>query len=100
MIKTTFDNIVNHLQQDLNIESDSLVWLHSGIIGMGLLEGGIDTITNAFEKVCYEGALAIPTFTYSWCNLEHFNPETSECPDVGAYAEKAWKDKRFIRNNG
>ena len=47
MIKTNFNDIVNHLQNDLSIESEALVWLHSGVIGMGVLEEGIITITNS-----------------------------------------------------
>lgn len=99
MIKTNFNDIVNHLQNDLSIESEALVWLHSGVIGMGVLKEGIITITNAFEKVLSGGALVIPTFTYSWCNGNPFDSKRSECPDVGAYAEKAWKDDRFFRNS-
>ena len=99
MINTNYDDIVNHLKNDLQLESEALVWLHSGVIGMGVLNGGIVTITNAFEKVLASGALVIPTFTYSWCNRESFDPNRSECPDVGAYAQEAWKDNRFIRNN-
>tara|TARA_B100000315_G_scaffold244396_1_gene268911 strand:- start:3 stop:827 length:825 start_codon:yes stop_codon:yes gene_type:complete len=99
LINTNLQDIVNHLKNDLLIEPEALVWLHSGVIGMGVLNGGIVTITNAFEKVLSRGALVIPTFTYSWCNGESFDPKRSECPDVGAYAEKAWKDDRYFRNN-
>lgn len=98
MINTNCDKIVNHLKNDLLLESDALIWLHSGVIGMGILNGGMVTITNAFEKVLANGALVIPTFTYSWCNGESFDPKVSECPDVGTYAENAWKDDRFLRN--
>jgi len=99
LINTNFDDIVNHLKNDLLIESEALIWLHSGLIGMGVLNGGIPTLTNAFEKTLAGGALVIPTFSYSWCKGESFDPKRSECPDVGAYAEKAWKNYRFIRNN-
>ena len=99
MINTNLQDIVNHLTNDLLIEPEALVWLHSGVIGMGVVKGGVETITNAFEKVLASGALVIPTFTYSWCNGESFDPNRSECPDVGAYAQEAWKDNRFIRNN-
>ena len=99
MINTNLDDIVNHLKNDLLIEPEALVWLHSGVIGMGVVKGGIETITNAFEKVLYNGALVIPTFTYSWCNGDFFDSNRSECPDVGAFAQDAWKDDRFIRNN-
>jgi len=99
MINTNLDDIVNHLKNGLQLEPEALVWLHSGVIGMGVVKGGVETITNAFEKVLASGALVIPTFTYSWCKGEPFDPKRSECPDVGAYAEKAWQDDRFVRNN-
>ena len=65
MINTNLDDIVNHLKNDLLIEPEALVWLHSGVIGMGVVKGGVETMTNAFEKVLASGALVIPTFTYS-----------------------------------
>ena len=99
MINTNYDDIVNHLQNDLLLEPEALIWLHSSIIGMGILNGGTETITNAFNKVLHRGALIIPTFSYSWCNGDSFEPERSECPDVGTYAQEAWKDDHFIRNN-
>ena len=99
MINTNFYDLVNHFKNDLQLEPEALVWLHSGVIGMGVVKGGVETITNAFEKVLSRGALVIPTFTYSWCSGLSFDPNKSECPDVGAYAEKAWQDDRFIRNN-
>ena len=55
MINTNLQDIVNHLKNDLLIEPEALVWLHSGVIGMGVLDGGIVTLTNAFEKVLVNG---------------------------------------------
>ena len=99
MIKTDVKNLIGHLKNDLSIEPESLVWLHSSIMGLGLLKGGINIISNAFEKVLSEGALVIPTFTYSWNNNKSFDIDTTECPDVGNYASNAWKDSRFNRTN-
>lgn len=67
-------------------------------MGLGIIEGGLNTITEVFSKVLSKGALVIPSFTYSWCNSEVFDPLSSECPNMGAYAKDAWKDKRFKRN--
>ena len=36
---------------------------------------------------------------YSWCENKAFDPLISECPSMGSYASKVWKDSRFIRNN-
>ena len=99
MFKTTLENLVEHLQEDMCISEDSIVWLHSGVLGLGMLKEGVETITEAFSQVLPKGALVIPSFTYSWCNSEVFDPLISECPDMGAYGKVAWKDKRFKRNS-
>ncbi len=73
--------------------------MHSGVIGLGRLEGGFDVITEAFAEVLSEGLLVIPSFTYSWCKSEPFDPAVTECPkEVGSYAQAAWKDQRFARS--
>jgi aminoglycoside 3-N-acetyltransferase len=99
VFRTSIDDLVKHLKKDVSISENTIVWLHSGILGLGIIKGGIDTITEAFSKVLPQGALVIPSFTYSWCNSEVFDPLISECPDMGAYGKIAWKDKRFKRNS-
>jgi aminoglycoside 3-N-acetyltransferase len=85
----------------MGLKKNDLVFMHSGVIGLGLLEGGLDTITEAFLEVLSEGLLVIPTFTYSWCNGESYDPLKTECsPEkVGNYSQNAWKDSRFIRSS-
>jgi aminoglycoside 3-N-acetyltransferase len=99
MFKTTLENLVEHLRQDMQIAKNSMVWLHSGIVGLGIIKGGVDTITDAFSRILPEGALVIPSFTYSWCNAEVYDSSTTECPDMGGYGHVVWKDKRFKRNS-
>ena len=98
MFRTTTDTLIKHLQDELNIECDSLIWLHSGLKGLGQLPGGHETITNAFSSVLSSGALVIPSFSYSWNKGENYDPLLTECSGMGGYAETAWKDSRFKRN--
>jgi len=98
MFRTTPDNLRSHLRDDLNVEQDALVWLHSGLKGLGLVKGGAETVTNAFSNALSQGALVIPTFSYSWNKGEIYLPESTECPDMGGYAKLAWKDPRFKRS--
>lgn len=86
------------MKKDIGVAHNDIIWLHSGVLGLGIIEGGLNTITKVFSKILSEGALVIPTFTYSWCNSEVYNPLLTECPDMGAYAKVAWKDKNFKRN--
>ncbi len=99
MFKTTLEGLVEHLQNDIKIPDNSVVWLHSSIVGLGIIEGGVETITEAFSRVLPRGALVIPSFTYSWCNSEVYDPSITECPLMGSYGKVAWKDKRFKRNS-
>ena len=92
MFTTTKNTLVNHLQDDLKIKKTDLVFLHSGVLGLGKIEGGIETITAAFENVLAEGLLVIPSFSYSWCNNEVFDPLSTGCPKMGTYASEAWKN--------
>jgi aminoglycoside N3'-acetyltransferase len=87
------------LRDDLGLKKNDLVFLHSGLIGLGKIDGGISVITDAFAEVLLEGVLVVPSFTYSWCNNQAFDPLRTECPnDVGGYSQQAWKDNRFIRS--
>lgn len=83
----------------MGLKKRDVVFMHSGLIGLGQQENGLDTITEAFQNVLSEGLLVIPSFTYSWCREKPFDPLTSECPnEVGAYSQNVWKDKRFTRS--
>jgi len=98
MFKTDSENLKKHLQDELYIENNSFIWLHSGLKGLGLLSDGLQTITDTFSTVLSDGALVIPSFSYSWNKGEEFNPLVTECPEMGGYAKMAWKDSRFKRN--
>ena len=98
MIRTSKKKLIIHLERELGVESNALVWLHSGLKGFGILEDGINTITEAFAEVLSDGILIIPTFSYSWNRRERFDRLKTECPDMGGYASKAWKNSKFQRN--
>ncbi|MCP4265435.1 MAG: AAC(3) family N-acetyltransferase [Candidatus Brocadiaceae bacterium] len=85
----------------MGLKKNDLVFMHSGITGLGQLEGGSDTITEAFLEVLSEGLLVIPTFTYSWCKGVPYDLLETEClpEEVGSYSQNAWKDTRFVRSS-
>jgi len=97
MFKTTYENLFCHLRDDLKLEEDALVWLHSGVKGLGLIDDCVKTITDSFSNTLTRGALVIPTFSYSWNNNQVYNLNLTECNDMGGYAKDAWKDSRFKR---
>lgn len=97
MITTSADSLARHLEDDLGIAPDDLVFLFSGVWGLGRLEGGLGAITDAFRRVLPEGLLIVPTFSYSWCKGETFDPSCTPCPDMGAYSNFVFKQEGFVR---
>ncbi len=99
MFTTTKDNLAAHLRNDLCLKKGDLVFMHSGLVELGRLEKGLETITEAFSEVLSAGLLVIPSFTYSWCNGTAYDPKVTECPNgVGAYSKNVWKSGEFVRS--
>lgn len=98
MHKTTKQLLLNHLQNDLQIENNALIWLHLGIKGLGFLEDGLLTITQAFKTLLNKGILITPTFSYSWAKNENFYINDKNCNDIGVYANYIIGSKDFVRN--
>jgi len=95
---TTTNNLVHHLKNDMGIRETDLVFLFSGVWGLGILDNGLDTIHEAFEEVLPKGTLIVPTFSYSWSQGEEFNAITS-CPDMGAFSNYTINKSDYIRTN-
>ena len=85
MFETTELNLVNHLRNDLDIQPDDLVFLFSGIFGLGKLQNGLATIESVINEVLPRGTLIVPTFSYSWSSEETFNENTA-CPEMGSFS--------------
>lgn len=97
MITTDADSLARHLKEDLGIAPDDLVFLFSGVWGLGKLKNGLDDITEAFRRTIPDGLLMIPTFSYSWCAQEPYDPRATPCPDMGVYPNTVFKQPGFVR---
>ena len=60
MFETTVDNLSTHLSEDMGIENEDLVFLFSGIFGLGKLSEGLLTIEKALENVLSKGTVIVP----------------------------------------
>ncbi|HIJ82740.1 MAG: aminoglycoside N3-acetyltransferase [Magnetococcales bacterium] len=99
MITTNSHSLARHLIEDLELRDSDLVFLFSGIWGLGRLENGLQDITNAFRAAIPKGVLFVPTFSYSWCNQQPWDHQRTSCPDMGIYADSVWREKEFVRSN-
>jgi len=98
MIETTELNLANHFINDLGIQPDDLIFMFSGIFGLGKLENGLDTIESAIQRALPKGTLIIPTFSYSWSQGERFNKNT-KCPEMGSFSNYVLDLPNYVRTN-
>jgi aminoglycoside 3-N-acetyltransferase len=77
---------------DLGVRPDDAIFVHAGLRGALRVEGAsaeekVDTVLDGLARAVPDGILAMPTFTYSFCNGEHF--DVDETPStVGALSER------------
>lgn len=98
MFLTSVQALVDHFKYDLKIKPDDVVFLFSGIWGLGKLEDGIDTIDMAFDQILETGALIVPTFTYSLSGSQDFSRYTP-CPEMGAFSNFAVGHSDYVRTD-
>lgn len=100
MITTTYRDIKSHLVNDLCIKSDDVIFLFSGIWGLGKIkDNNLAIIIDAFNDVLTSGVLIIPTFSYSWNNGKEWNIKEINCPEMGSLSEYTINYNNFLRSN-
>ena len=99
MISTSKEQLRLHLMQDLSVCENDIVFLFSGMRDLGVVENGPKGILEVFQDYLQEGALIIPTFTYSWSNNESFDVKKSIAPLMGLIANESLSSDGFLRTN-
>jgi aminoglycoside 3-N-acetyltransferase len=89
------EDIVEGLRQ-MGLCAGDEVMVHSSLSSMGYVEGGGESVIEAFLEVLgEEGTLMMPTFTHS--NTEYFDPLTSPSKN-GAVTEACRRHSRAVRS--
>ena len=100
MIKTTFKDIQYHLSEDLNLKSDDIVFLFSGIWGLGQLENNdANIVIEAFKKTLNKGIIIVPTFSYSWNNNNSWFIQDINCKEMGTISCNTINKDNFFRTD-
>lgn len=89
VIKLSRLDLQNHFVSDLGIRSDDVVFLFSGLRGLGLVENGAAGVLEVLEEFLEDGGLVIPTFTYSWLNNQEYHPLKTSAPLMGSIANES-----------
>lgn len=94
----TIESLMKQLEQ-LNIDREGTLLIHSSMKSIGPVEGGADTVLDAFTEYMKDGLLVLPTHTWSYINGDNprFNVEQSpSC--VGILPELFRKRQDVVRS--
>ena len=62
--------------------------IHTSLLTLGKLKGGLKTFHNVLLKLVSKKAIIVPTFTYSFRRNKVFNVKKSKsCKSIGIYPE-------------
>ena len=88
MLKTSKQEL-KLLFKKLGFRKNDTVLVHSSILSLGILSGGIETLHNSLiETLGPKGNLIVPAFTFSFRRKKIFNIDKSKCcKSVGNYPE-------------
>ncbi|MFK4471681.1 aminoglycoside 3-N-acetyltransferase [Paenibacillus sp. RC73] len=94
----TIESLMKQLEQ-LSIDSKGTLLVHSSMKSMGSVEGGADTVLDAFTEYMKDGLLVLPTHTWSYINADNprFYVDQSSCC-VGILPELFRKRPGVIRS--
>lgn len=66
----TKESLIKQLEQ-LNIDREGTLLVHSSMKSIGPVEGGADTVLDAFTEHMRDGLLVLPTHTWSYINADN-----------------------------
>lgn len=66
----TKESLIKQLEQ-LNIDGEGTLLVHSSMKSIGPVEGGADTVLDAFTEHMRDGLLVLPTHTWSYINADN-----------------------------
>jgi len=85
---------------EMNIDPSGTILVHSSFKSIGKVEGGADTVLDAFSEYMKEGLLVFPTHTWSTINADNpcfYVEESQSC--VGILPELFRKREDVIRSS-
>ncbi|WP_440114840.1 AAC(3) family N-acetyltransferase [Paenibacillus sp. QZ-Y1] len=94
----TIESLMKQLEQ-MGIDSQGTLLVHSSMKSIGSVEGGADTVLDAFTAYLKDGLLVLPTHTWSTINADNpmFHVESSPCC-VGILPELFRKRPGVVRS--
>lgn len=95
----SYDNLLNDIKKS-GIKSNEILMIHSSYKSLGEVEGGGQTVINAFKEALKDGLLLFPTHT--WGSIQksgQIMDKKSPNSNVGYLTNLAILDSDFVRSN-
>lgn len=97
-MRHTKESLIRQLEA-LGLDSAGTVLVHSSMKSLGEVEGGADTVLDAFSEYMSQGLLVFPTHTWSYINKDRPRFEVEHSPVcVGILPELFRKRPGVIRS--
>ena len=92
------NDLLTHLEQ-LKIDKNGTLLVHSSMKSIGQVEGGADTVLDALSEYMKDGLLVFPTHTWSYINANNPKFSVNESPSmVGILTELFRKRPGVVRS--
>jgi len=94
----TYNDLLKQLE-DLNLDKNGTLLVHSSLKSMGHIEGGADTVLDALSDYMKEGLLVFPTHTWEYIDANNPNFYVADSPScIGILPELFRKRKNVVRS--
>ncbi|WP_379132219.1 AAC(3) family N-acetyltransferase [Paenibacillus sp. sgz500958] len=91
----TKESLIKHLQE-LGINPKGTVLVHSSYKSIGEVEGGPDTVLDAFSEYMKDGLLIFPTHTWSYINADNPRFSVVESPSCVGHLTELFRHRTGV----
>lgn len=85
--------------EDMKIDRNGTLLIHSSMKSIGPVEGGADTVLDVFSEYMKDGLLVLPTHTWSYINADNPKFYVDKSPScVGILTELFRKRPGVVRS--
>lgn len=94
----TYNSLLKQLEE-LKLNKNGTLLVHSSLKSMGDIEGGADTVLDALSDYMKEGLLVFPTHTWEYVNADNPNFYVDDSPScIGILPELFRKRENVVRS--
>lgn len=83
MIKTSLDDLMHHLSQDVGIGETDSAFYFTSLRSLGFVDFSAEEFVYSLQELHKCGGFFLPTFSYSWNEGQHYDASEKNAPKMG-----------------